>query len=76
EDQATDRAWRIGQEHTVFVHKLVCQGTLEERIDALLTEKKDLAERAVGAGEASLTELTTDELRDLMRLDDDAVGAL
>ncbi len=69
EDQATDRAWRIGQQRTVFVHKLVCQGTLEERIDALITEKKALAERAVGAGEAWLTEMGTEELRDLLTLD-------
>ncbi|MFN3215133.1 MAG: DEAD/DEAH box helicase [Acidimicrobiales bacterium] len=69
EDQATDRAWRIGQQRTVFVHKLVCQGTLEERIDGLITEKKALAERAVGSGEAWLTEMGTDELRDLLSLD-------
>ena len=69
EDQATDRAWRIGQQRTVFVHKLVCQGTLEERIDELLTEKKALADRAVGSGENWLTEMSTDELRDLMSLD-------
>jgi len=69
EDQATDRAWRIGQERTVFVHKLVCQGTLEERIDALISEKKALAERAVGSGEGWLTELGTDQLRTLLTLD-------
>ena len=69
EDQATDRAWRIGQEHTVFVHKLVCQGTLEERIDALLRDKKALADSVVGSGEGFLTELSTDELRSLLVLD-------
>lgn len=69
EDQATDRAWRIGQTQTVFVHKLVCQGTLEERIDGLLTQKKDLADKAVGAGESWLTEMSTDELRSLLELD-------
>lgn len=69
EDQATDRAWRIGQTETVFVHKLVCQGTLEERIDGLLVQKKDLADRAVGAGEGWLTEMSTDELRSLLSLD-------
>jgi hypothetical protein len=74
EDQATDRAWRIGQEHTVFVHKLVCQGTLEERIDRLLSDKKELAERAVGAGEAWLTEMETDDLRALLSLDEGAVS--
>ena len=75
EDQATDRAWRIGQQRTVFVHKLVCQGTLEERIDSLITDKKELADRAVGTGEAWLTEMSTDDLRDLMRLDDHMVTA-
>jgi SNF2 family DNA or RNA helicase len=69
ENQATDRAWRIGQRATVFVHKLVCQGTLEERIDALIAQKQQLADLAVGSGEGWLTELSTDELRDLLRLD-------
>ncbi len=73
EDQATDRAWRIGQDQTVFVHKLVCQGTLEERIDLLLEEKRDLADRAVGSGESWLTEMTTEELRQLLSLDDEAI---
>ncbi len=73
EDQATDRAWRIGQTQTVFVHKLVCQGTLEERIDGLLAQKRELADRAVGSGEAWLTEMSTDELRDLMALDPSGV---
>mgnify|MGYP001821491198 FL=1 len=75
EDQATDRAWRIGQERTVFVHKLVCQGTLEERIDALLVEKRSLADRAVGAGEAWLTEMSTEELRNVLQLDLSVVAA-
>src|SRR5204863_9258665 len=48
EDQATDRAWRIGQTRTVFVHKLVCEGTVEERIDALITDKRTLADAVVG----------------------------
>jgi len=69
EDQATDRTWRIGQDRTVFVHKLVCQGTLEERIDALLTEKRRLAESVVGSDDSWMTELSTDELRELVRLD-------
>ena len=47
EDQATDRAWRIGQSRAVFVHKLVCEGTVEERIDALIRSKRELAEMAV-----------------------------
>lgn len=76
EDQATDRSWRIGQDKTVFVHKLVCRGTLEERIDSLLTEKRALADAVVGTDESWLTELSTDELRELLQLDPSAhVGA-
>ena len=52
EDQATDRAFRIGQRKNVQVRKLTCVGTLEERIDTLIAQKKDLAERIVGSGEA------------------------
>ena len=70
EDQATDRAWRIGQQQAVFVHKLVCQGTVEERIDQLIADKRALAEAVVGTtGETWLSELSTDELRDLVVLD-------
>jgi len=72
EDQATDRAWRIGQQSTVFVHKLVCRGTLEERIDSLLQDKKALADSAVSSGEGWLTEMSTDELKGLFRLDPNA----
>ncbi len=74
EDQATDRAFRIGQKRNVQVRKLVCAGTLEERIDAMIERKKELAERAVGAGESWLTELSTAELRDIVRLSTDAVA--
>ena len=74
EDQATDRAWRIGQVSTVFVHKLVCQGTMEERIDSLLQDKKALADSAVGSGEGWLTEMSTDELKGLFALDPDTTG--
>ena len=73
EDQATDRAYRIGQRRNVQVRKLVCTGTLEERIAALLESKRTLAERVVGTGETWLTELTTAELRDLVALSTDAV---
>ena len=69
EDQATDRAWRIGQSRTVVVHKLVCEGTVEERIAALIDEKRALADSVVGSGEAWLSELSTAELRELVRLD-------
>lgn len=73
EDQATDRSWRIGQDKTVFVHKLVCRGTLEERIDALLREKRALADAIVGGDESWITELTTEELRETLRLGSSAV---
>jgi SNF2 family DNA or RNA helicase len=68
ENQATDRAFRIGQTRNVQVRKLICQGTLEERIDAMIEAKAGLAEQVIGAGEAWLTELSTAELRDLFSL--------
>ncbi len=74
EDQATDRAHRIGQSRKVQVHKFVCVGTLEERIDTMLMHKKDLADRIIGGGEEWLTELSTDRLRELFRLSQDAVS--
>ena len=69
EDQATDRAWRIGQGRTVVVHKLVCEGTVEERIATVIDEKRALADAVVGSGEAWLSELSTAELRDLVTLE-------
>jgi superfamily II DNA or RNA helicase len=69
ENQATDRAWRIGQGRTVLVHKLVCEGTVEERIAKLIDDKQALADLVVGHGEAWLSELSTAELRELVRLD-------
>jgi SNF2 family DNA or RNA helicase len=74
EDQATDRAFRIGQRRNVQVRKFVCVGTLEERIDAMIEEKKALAEQIVGTGESWLTELSTDELRSVLALSSDAVS--
>jgi len=74
ENQATDRAFRIGQRRDVAVRKLVCVGTVEERIDALITGKRELADLAVGAGEGWVTELGTEELRELFSLGADAVG--
>jgi SNF2 family DNA or RNA helicase len=68
EDQATDRTFRIGQTRDVQVHKFLCAVTLEERIDYMIESKKALAESIVGAGEGWLTELSTDELRDIMSL--------
>jgi len=74
EDQATDRAHRIGQSARVQVHKFVCAGTLEEKIDAMLERKKDVAVRIVGAGESWLTELSNAELRQVFALSAEAVG--
>jgi len=73
EDQATDRAYRIGQRRAVQVHKLMCAGSVEEKIDVLLEKKRDLAAKVVGAGEAWITELGADELRDLFTLSSGAV---
>ena len=73
EDQATDRAYRIGQKHNVQVRKFVCGGTLEERIDAMIEAKRALADRIVGTGEGWLTELSTDQLREVVALSADAV---
>ncbi|MCB9665766.1 MAG: DEAD/DEAH box helicase [Alphaproteobacteria bacterium] len=73
EDQATDRAYRIGQHRNVQVHKFVCQGTLEERIDALLDEKRSLAESVVGNGERLVADLDDAALRALVSLGDDAL---
>ena len=67
-NQATDRAFRIGQTRNVQVHKFVCAGTLEERIDEMIESKKALSESVVGAGEGWLTELSTDSLREMMTL--------
>jgi SNF2 family DNA or RNA helicase len=74
EDQATDRAFRIGQHRNVQVRKFVCVGTLEERIDAMIEEKKALADRVVGTGESWLTELSVADLRDVLALSPDAVS--
>ena len=74
EDQATDRAFRIGQRRDVQVRKFVCVGTLEERIDAMIEEKKALAERIVGTGEGWLTELSVADLRKLIELSPEAVS--
>jgi SNF2 family DNA or RNA helicase len=73
ENQATDRAFRIGQTRNVQVHKFVCSGTLEEKIHDMIESKKALSEQVVGAGEGWLTELDTDQLRNLLLLDRQAV---
>ncbi|HEY9563894.1 MAG TPA: DEAD/DEAH box helicase, partial [Nocardioides sp.] len=68
EEQATDRAYRIGQTRPVQVHRLITQGTIEERIAELLTRKRAIADSVLARGEAGLTELDDSELRDLVTL--------
>lgn len=70
ENQATDRAFRIGQDKNVMVHKFVCKGSVEEKIDALIESKRELAENVIGAGgESWITELDNESLINLLRLD-------
>ena len=70
ENQATDRAFRIGQKRNVLVHKFVCQGTVEDRIDRMIEEKSKLAGDVLeGGAEVLLTELTDSELLRLVTLD-------
>jgi hypothetical protein len=70
EDQASDRAHRIGQTERVLIHRLMMVGTLEERIDALLESKREMASAIVGAGETWITELELDALLELVELGD------
>jgi non-specific serine/threonine protein kinase len=75
ENQATDRAFRIGQKRNVLVHKLACRGTVEERIDALINSKKELADQIVAGGsETMLTEMSNEELLRMVSLDVSAIG--
>jgi SNF2-related domain/SNF2 Helicase protein/Helicase conserved C-terminal domain len=74
EDQATDRAFRIGQRRDVQVRKFVCVGTVEERIDQMIEDKKALAEAIVGTGESWLTELSVAQLRQVIELSPEAVS--
>jgi SNF2 family DNA or RNA helicase len=76
EDQATDRAYRIGQTRTVTVHKLVTAGTVEERIAALLEDKRALADAVVGSGEAWISDLSDAQLRDLVSLSEADVAGV
>ncbi len=75
ENQATDRAFRIGQTRRVLVHKFICTGTLEERIADLLERKTALAESVIGTGEGWLTSLTSDALQNVLALDAEAAPA-
>ena len=68
EDQATDRAYRIGQDRPVQVHRLIAEGSLEDRIAALLEKKRELAEAVVGTGEGWIADLSDEELSQLVTL--------
>lgn len=77
ENQATDRAWRIGQHRNVLAHKFVCRGTIEERIDEMIRSKQQLAKDVLeGGAEINLTEMNDAELLDLVRLDIHSMGEL
>ncbi len=68
EDQASDRAYRIGQDRPVQIHRLIAEGTLEDRISAVLESKRELAERVIGSGERWISELSNDDLAELVAL--------
>jgi SNF2 family DNA or RNA helicase len=74
ENQATDRVFRIGQSKNVEVHKFVCLGTIEERIDEMIEQKKEISESIVGTGEGWITELSNSELREIFTLRNEAIG--
>jgi non-specific serine/threonine protein kinase len=75
ENQATDRAYRIGQHRNVLVHKFVCRGTIEEKIDKMIEEKVELADNILSGGiESMLTEMNDKELLDIVSLDIDRVN--
>jgi non-specific serine/threonine protein kinase len=75
ENQATDRAWRIGQHRNVLAHKFVCRGTIEERIDELIRSKQRLVQDVLeGGAEINLTEMSDAELLDLVKLDIHSIG--
>jgi len=74
EDQATDRTYRIGQTDDVQVHKLICEGTVEEAIDQTIEQKRDLADSVLAEGEDWLAELSDDELRDIVTLSEETLA--
>jgi len=74
ENQATDRAFRIGQKRNVQVHKFLCAGTLEDKIDEMIERKQEIAKNVVGAGEGWLTELSNEQLKDVFALRKEAVS--
>ena len=73
ENQATDRAYRIGQKKKVFAHKFVTIGTLEEKIDTMLERKQKMADSVIGTGESWLTELDNEAFRELIQLSKTAI---
>lgn len=75
EDQATDRAYRIGQKKNVQVHKMICPGTLEEKIDLMIERKKDISKSVVGTGEGWITEMSNEDLRNVLALSSDATSS-
>ena len=74
ENQATDRAFRLGQTKNVQVHKFVCVGTLEEKIDEMIENKKNVAGKVVVSGETLISEMSNKQLRELFALRRDAIG--
>jgi SNF2 family DNA or RNA helicase len=74
ENQATDRAFRIGQTRNVQIHKFLCVGTLEEKIDEMIERKQEVAVKVVGTGEGWLTELSNEQLKELFTLRKEALG--
>jgi len=76
EDQASDRAWRIGQDRPVQVHRMICEGTVEDKIAGLLTAKRSIADAVVTSGEGWVSELADDDLRLLVALGADAAAGV
>lgn len=74
ENQATDRAFRIGQKKNVQVHKFLVAGSLEERIAQMIESKSELADKVIGKGEAGLTELSDKQIKELLKLGREAEG--
>lgn len=74
ENQATDRVFRIGQTRKVEVHKFICSGTMEEKIDEMIERKKEVTEKVIGTGEGWLTELSNEELKEIFSLREEAIG--
>ena len=73
ENQATDRAHRIGQNQTVYVYKFIASGTLEEHIDQMLEQKQALSDLLIDGGDSWLTELSTQQLKTIMELRNDVI---